>query len=101
FSADELQGLLGQWNQLQDSLQSAMSQTESMWTINPAATDTASDLASGTANDSGSSYLQHLAAMSEYAFAYTDALTTALKNYQAAEAAGHQSATNVQTNLSN
>jgi hypothetical protein len=101
FSADELQAVLTQWQQLQTKLQNAQQRTMPMWDVNPAASDDASGLAAGTAGGSGSSYLSHLCAMSEYADAYVTALTTALNNYHAAEAANHQSATNVQTNLSN
>jgi hypothetical protein len=101
FSADELQAVLTQWQQLQTKLQTAQDGTLHLWDVNPAATDNASGLAASTAGDSGSSYLSHICAMSEYADAYVTALTTALNNYHAAEAANHQSATNVQTDLSN
>lgn len=99
FSAVELQSVLGEWQKLQTDLSGAINAMQPLMNVNPAASDTASNTASAVANDSGVSYFSHLVAMNEYANAYITALTTALNNYHAAEAAGHQSAANVGTGL--
>jgi hypothetical protein len=99
FTPSELESVLTQWQQLHDSLTSALPQAGPMTGVQPPATDVASQTATNAANQSGQAYLDHLNAMIGYSDKYIHALKTALENYQAAEESGSHSMNNVSTGL--
>jgi Mg2+ and Co2+ transporter CorA len=97
FTPAELESVLGQWKQLQTSLQQAQGSVATMTDVQSPATDTASQNAAGSASRSGQAYQDHLTAMLQYTDTYINALQTALTNYQNAEAGGSQSMRSVNT----
>jgi hypothetical protein len=97
FTPAELESVLGQWKQLQTSLQQAQSSVPSMTDVQAPAVDTASQTATGAASRSGQAYQDHLTAMLAYTDQYITALQTALTNYQNAEEGGSQSMRSVNT----
>jgi TRAP-type uncharacterized transport system substrate-binding protein len=97
FTPAELESVLGQWKQLQTSLQKAQGSVVNMTDVQSPATDTASQTAAGSASRSGQAYQDHLTAMLQYTDTYITALQTALTNYQNAEEGGSQSMRSVNT----
>ena len=97
FTPAELESVLGQWKQLQTSLQKAQGSVVTMTDVQSPATDTASQTAAGSASRSGQAYQDHLTAMLQYTDTYITALQTALTNYQNAEEGGSQSMRSVNT----
>lgn len=97
FTPSELESVLGQWQQLQKSLQDAQGKVAPMTDVQAPATDTASQNATSAATRSGQAYEDHLAAMLQYTDTYIHALQTALTNYQNAEEGGSQSLRSVNT----
>lgn len=97
FTPAELESVLGQWKQLQTSLQHAQGSVVQMTDVQSPATDTASQNAASAASRSGQAYQDHLTAMLQYTDTYINALQTALTNYQNAEHGGSQSMRSVNT----
>ncbi|HEX4226554.1 MAG TPA: PE domain-containing protein [Pseudonocardiaceae bacterium] len=97
FTPSELESVLGQWQQLQATLQDAQTSVENMTDVQPPATDTASQTATSAASRSGQAYQDHLNAMVQYSQEYVQALQTALTNYQNAEEGGSQSMRGIST----
>jgi hypothetical protein len=99
-SPEELQSLLAQWRDLDNTLVSAIGEVNNTsGGITAPGIDSASVTAAGATEDTMSAYLTHLTAMKAYADNYVQTLTKALSNYQSTEAGNRGSATNVHTDL--
>jgi hypothetical protein len=97
---EELQSLLAQWKDLDDTLRQAINNVSPKTSTDHApATDTASIQAGDAVTATFGNYMAHLQAMESYAANYVTSLEKALQNYQEAEAGNRGSATNVQTSL--
>lgn len=100
LSPEELQSLLAQWQDLDQTLSEALQGVQQVpSSVAAPANDQASQAAANAVGNSMSAYATHLMAMHKYATNYVQTLNTALQNYQAAESGNRGSAANVHTNL--
>lgn len=103
FHPDELQSVLNQWKQLDDTVQSAMQPVRAKTQTSPAAiqpgNETASATVSHAAHTTNTAYQTYLTSMHNYIQGYVQDLQGVLDRYNSTESANHGLATSQQNTL--